>query len=185
MDIRCSVFIAASIDGFIARPNGDIEWLHRPEYETAELNGVTYERFIATVDALVMGRKTLEKILSFPEWPYEGTPVIALSHQPLQIPAHLEGKVEVEVMAGDVTSLVATLAERGMKHLYIDGGQTIQAFLEAGLVNELIITRIPVLLGQGIPLFSQIGRQLELRHIGTHESDNGFVQSRYQVMQSS
>ncbi|MBC3238711.1 dihydrofolate reductase [Pseudomonas lurida] len=183
MDIRCSVFIAASIDGFIARPNGDIEWLHRPEYETAELNGVTYERFIATVDALVMGRKTLEKILSFPEWPYEGTPVIALSHQPLQIPAHLEGKVEL--MAGDVTSLVATLAERGMKHLYIDGGQTIQAFLEAGLVNELIITRIPVLLGQGIPLFSQIGRQLELRHIGTHESDNGFVQSRYQVMQSS
>ena len=183
MDMRCSVFIAASIDGFIARPNGDIEWLHRPEYETAELNGVTYERFIATVDALVMGRKTLEKILSFPEWPYEGTPVITLSHQPLQIPAHLEGKVEV--MAGDVTSLVATLAERGMKHLYIDGGQTIQAFLEAGLVNELIITRIPVLLGQGIPLFSQIGRQLELRHIGTHESDNGFVQSRYQVMQSS
>ncbi|MEX5584946.1 dihydrofolate reductase family protein [Pseudomonas lurida] len=183
MDIRCSVFIAASIDGFIARPNGDIEWLHRPEYETAELNGVTYERFIATVDVLVMGRKTLEKILSFPEWPYEGTPVIALSHQPLQIPAHLEGKVEL--MAGDVTSLVATLAERGMKHLYIDGGQTIQAFLEAGLVNELIITRIPVLLGQGIPLFSQIGRQLELRHIGTHESDNGFVQSRYQVMQSS
>lgn len=183
MDMRCSVFIAASIDGFIARANGDIEWLHRPEYETAELNGVTYERFIATVDALVMGRKTLEKILSFPEWPYEGTPVIALSHQPLQIPAHLEGKVEV--MAGDVTSLVATLAERGMKHLYIDGGQTIQAFLEAGLVNELIITRIPVLLGQGIPLFSQIGRELELRHIGTHESDNGFVQSRYQVMQSS
>ena len=183
MDIRCSVFIAASIDGFIARPNGDIEWLHLPEYETAKLNGVTYERFIATVDALVMGRKTLEKILSFPEWPYEGTPVIALSHQPLQIPEHLEGKVEV--MAGDVTSLVATLAERGMKHLYIDGGETIQAFLEAGLIDELIITRIPVLLGQGIPLFSQIGRELELRHIGTHESDNGFVQSRYQVMQSS
>ncbi|BDB20466.1 dihydrofolate reductase [Pseudomonas sp. CYM-20-01] len=183
MDIKCSVFIAASVDGFIARPDGDIDWLHRPEYETAKLNGVTYESFIATVDALVMGRKTLEKVLSFAEWPYEGTPVIALFHQPLQIPAHLEGKVEV--MAGDVTSLVATLAERGMKHLYIDGGQTIQAFLEAGLMNELIITRIPVLLGQGIPLFSQIGRELELRHIGTHESDNGFVQSRYQVMQSS
>lgn len=179
MDIQCSVFIAASIDGFIARPDGDIEWLHRPEYETAELNGVTYECFIATVDALVMGRKTLEKILTFPEWPYEGTPVIALSHQPLQIPAHLEGKVEL--MAGDVTSLVATLAERGMKHLYIDGGQTIQAFLEAGLIDELIITRIPVVLGQGIPLFSQIGSERELHHVGTYVSDNGFVQSRYQV----
>jgi dihydrofolate reductase len=179
MDMKCSVFIAASLDGYIARPDGDIDWLHRPEYETAELKGVTYESFIATVDALVMGRKTLEKVLSFPEWPYEGKPVIVLSHQQLEIPAHLEGKVEV--MAGDVTTLVATLAERGMRHLYIDGGQTIQAFLDAGLINELIITRIPVLLGQGIPLFSQIGSEHELRHVGTYVSDNGFVQSRYEV----
>ncbi|MGY2366355.1 dihydrofolate reductase family protein [Pseudomonas azotoformans] len=179
MDIKCSVFIAASVDGFIARPNGDIEWLHRPEYEAAELNGVTYESFIATVDALVMGRKTLEKVMSFPEWPYEGTPVIALSRQQLQIPAHLEGKVEV--MAGDVTILTAALAERGVKHLYIDGGQTIQTFLDAGLINELIITRIPVLLGQGVPLFSQVGSGHELRHVGTYVSDNGFVQSRYEV----
>ncbi len=179
MDMKCSVFIAASLDGYIARPDGDIEWLHRPEYETAELKGVTYESFIATVDALVMGRKTLEKVLSFPEWPYEGKPVIVLSHQQLEIPAHLEGKVEV--MAGDVTTLVATLAERGMRHLYIDGGQTIQAFLDSGLINELIITRIPVLLGQGIPLFSQIGSEHELRHVGTYVSDNGFVQSRYEV----
>ena len=179
MDIKCSVFIAASLDGFIARPDGDIDWLHRPEYETAELKGVTYERFIATVDALVMGRKTLDKVLSFPEWPYEGTQVIVLSRQQLQIPAHLEGKVEV--MAGDVTTLLATLAERGMKHLYIDGGQTIQAFLDAGLINELIITRIPVLLGQGIPLFGQVGSEHELRHVATYVSDNGFVQSRYEV----
>jgi dihydrofolate reductase len=183
MDIKCSVFIAASVDGFIARPDGDIEWLHRATYETAELNGVTYECFIATVDALVMGRKTLENVLSFPQWPYEDTLVIALSRQPLQIPAHLKGKVEL--MAGDVTTLVAKLAERGMKHLYIDGGQTVQAFLEAGQVNDLIITRIPVLLGQGIPLFSRFGREPELRHMGTYESDNGFVQSQYQVTQAS
>jgi dihydrofolate reductase len=179
MDSKCSVFIAASVDGFIARPDGDIEWLHRPEYDGAELNGVTYEHFIASVDALVMGRKTLEKVLSFPEWPYEGFPVFALSHQPLELPAHLKGKVEV--VSQDVNALVAELAERGMKHLYIDGGQTIQQFLEAGLIDEMIITRIPVVLGQGIPLFSQLGGEHELRHIGTYASDNGFVQSRYEV----
>ncbi|KAB0570026.1 dihydrofolate reductase [Pseudomonas palleroniana] len=183
MDIKCSVFIAASIDGFIARPDGDIEWLLRPEYERAVLNGMTFESYIATVDALVMGRKTLEKVASFAEWLYEGTPIIALSHRPLALPAHLEGKVEV--MAADAPAVVAQLAERGMKHLYIDGGQTIQAFLEAGLIDELIITRIPVLLGQGIALFSQVGREHELHHVSTHVSDNGFVQSRYQVTTDS
>lgn len=179
MDIKCSVFIAASVDGFIARPDGDIEWLHRPEYEAAQLSGVTYEGFIATVDALVMGRKTLEKVLSFPEWPYEGMPVIALSRQSVELPAHVQGKVEV--VSADAVTLVKQLADRGMKHLYIDGGQTIQAFLEAGLIDELIITRIPLLLGQGIPLFSQVGHERELRHVGTYASQNGFVQSRYQV----
>jgi dihydrofolate reductase len=169
MDSKCSIFIAASVDGFIARPDGDIEWLHRPEYEGAELNGVTYEHFI----------KTLEKVLSFPKWPYEGFPVFALSHQSLELPEHLKSKVEV--VSQDVTALVAELAERGMKHLYIDGGQTIQQFLEAGLIDEMIITRIPVVLGQGIPLFSQLGSGHELRHIGTYASDNGFVQSRYEV----
>ena len=183
MDIKCSVFIAASVDGFIARPDGDIEWLHRPEYETTPLNGVTYESFIATVDALVMGRNTLEKVLYFPEWPYEGTPVIALSHHALPLPAHVQGKVEV--ISADVTTLVHQLAERGMKHLYIDGGETIQAFLDAGLIDELIITRIPVLLGQGLPLFSQFGSERELRHVGTDVSENGFVQSTYQVVEAA
>lgn len=180
MAIKCSVFIAASTDGFIARPDGDIEWLHRPEYEVAALNGITYEQFIASVDALVMGRKTLDKVLSFPEWPYADMPVIALSNRPVEIPAHLNANVEV--LAGDVTALVEQLADRGLKHLYIDGGQTIQAFLNAGLIDELIITRIPVLLGQGIPLFSPAGSERHLRHVATCASDNGFVQSHYRLL---
>lgn len=180
MDIKCSVFIAASIDGFIARTDGDIEWLHRPEYECSALKGLSYDDFMATVDALVMGRKTLDKVLSFPEWPYENKPVIVLSRQGVTLPQTLHGKVDVQ--AGDPVFIVAQLAARGMKHLYIDGGQTIQAFLAAGLINEIVITRIPVLLGKGIPLFSQLGDERGLRLIGSSMSDNGFVQSRYQVL---
>lgn len=180
MDSKCSVFIAASVDGFIARKDGDIEWLNRPEYECPVLNGLTYDEFMTTVDALVMGRKTLEKVLSFTDWPYENTPVVVLSQGQVSIPAKLRSKVEV--MAGDPVLIVAQLAARGLKHLYIDGGQTIHNFLAAGLINEITITRVPVLLGTGIPLFSQLGAELDMRLIDSSTSDNGFVQSRYQVV---
>lgn len=180
MDIKCSVFIAASVDGFIAREDGDIEWLHSPEYDSPALNGLSYEDFMSSIDALVMGRKTLDKVLSFPEWPYANKTVIVLSRQGVSLPAPLQGKVEV--LAGEPADIVAQLAARGMKHLYIDGGQTVQAFLAAGLINELVITRIPVLLGRGIPLFGQLGAEQKLRLIDSSMSDNGFVQSRYQVL---
>ncbi|WP_339548188.1 dihydrofolate reductase family protein [Pseudomonas sp. RA_35y_Pfl2_P32] len=180
MDTKCSVFIAASVDGFIARNDGDIEWLHRPEYECSALKGLSYDQFMTTVDAIVMGRKTLDKVLSFPEWPYEHTPVVVLSHGQVALPQTLSGKVDV--LAGDPLHIVAHLAAQGLKHLYIDGGQTIQAFLCAGLINEIVITRIPVLLGKGIPLFSQLGDERVLRLIDSSVSENGFVQSRYQVL---
>ena len=180
MDIKCSVFIAASVDGFIAMPDGDIEWLHRPEYARPTLKGLSYDDFMASVDGLVMGRKTLDKVLSFPEWPYENKPVIVLSRLGVTLPESLHGKVDV--LAGDPAFIVEQLAARGMKHLYIDGGQTIQAFLGAGLVNEITITRIPMLLGKGIPLFGPLGDEQSLRHIESSVSDNGFVQSRYRVV---
>ncbi|KMM99587.1 MULTISPECIES: dihydrofolate reductase family protein [Pseudomonas] len=180
MDIKCSVFIAASVDGFIAREDGDIEWLHSPEYECPALNGLSYEDFMSSIDALVMGRKTLDKVLSFPEWPYADKAVIVLSRLGVSLPEPLQGKVEV--LAGEPADIVAQLAARGMKHLYIDGGQTVQAFLAAGLINELVITRIPVLLGRGIPLFGPLGTEQKLRLIDSAMSDNGFVQSRYQVL---
>ncbi|MGO2486448.1 MAG: dihydrofolate reductase family protein [Pseudomonas taetrolens] len=135
---------------------------------------------MTTVDALVMGRKTLDKVLSFPEWPYENTRVVVLSHGEVSLPAKLRGNVDV--LAGDPALIVTQLAAQGLKHLYIDGGQTIQAFLAAGLINEIIITRIPVLLGKGVPLFSQLGDERDLRLIDSAVSDNGFLQSRYQVL---
>ncbi len=108
----CSVYIASSVDGFIARPDGDVEWLHRPEYTAVPFNGLQYEEFIASVDTLVMGRHSFEKVVSFEPWPYENTAVVVLSSQPdLAIPAPLQDKVRV--MRGEATAVVAQLAAEG------------------------------------------------------------------------
>jgi dihydrofolate reductase len=183
MSIKCSVYIATSVDGFIAKPNGDIEWLHRSEYSEAVLEGLSYDDFISTVDALVMGRNTFEKVLSFGSWPYEGTPVIVLSSRELDIPQHLKGVVRAK--SGSPTELVSMLESEGRQHLYIDGGATIQRFLQARLIHEITITRIPVLLGAGIPLFGSLGIEVPLRLVAATSSDNGFVQVRYEVTSSA
>lgn len=179
MNVTCSVYIATSVDGFIAKPDGDIDWLHQPEYARAPLKGLSYEDFIATVDALVMGRHTFEKVLSFARWPYEGTPVVVLSSKALDIPEHVKGKVSVR--SGSPAEVVSDLEAEGKRHLYIDGGATIQRFLKAGLIHDITITRIPVLLGAGIPLFDAFGVEVPLRLVAATSSDNGFVQVRYET----
>jgi dihydrofolate reductase len=143
------------------------------------MKGLGYDEFIATVDALVMGRNTFEKVLTFGSWPYEGTPVVVLSSTDVAIPAHLGDAVRLE--SGEPQEVVDRLARAGMRHLYIDGGVTIQRFLEAKLINELTITRIPVLLGAGLPLFGNTGREQKLTLVEAVASDNGFVQERYKV----
>jgi dihydrofolate reductase len=179
MGIKCSIYIAASVDGFIAKPGGDIEWLNRPEYSAEDMKGLSYDDFISTVDALVMGRNTFETALSFESWPYEGTPVVVLSSRGLAIPEHLHEMVSVQ--SGPPEHIVSQLESEGKKHLYVDGGITIQRFLKAGLINEITITRIPILLGEGISLFGSFGVELPLRLIAATPSNNGFVQVRYEV----
>ena len=178
--MKCSVYIATSVDGFIAGPDGDIEWLHRPEYAEAPLQGLTYEAFTATVDTIVMGRHTFEKVLGFGFWPFVGKHVVVLSQSLSALPGHLAGKAELR--AGTAQEVARRLGEEGKRHLYIDGGVTAQRFLDAGLVDELTITRIPVLLGAGNPLFSGQGRGWHLRLLGADVSANGFVQERYAVL---
>ncbi|MEX0719418.1 MAG: dihydrofolate reductase family protein [Balneolaceae bacterium] len=177
--MKCSVYIAISIDGFIAKPDGGIEWLNRPEYSASEMKGLSYNDFISTVDALVMGRHSFEKVLSFSSWPYEGTMVIVLSSTDVEIPEYLKGKVRRE--SGAPEKIVSTLEAKGKKHLYIDGGITIQRFLKAKLIDELTITEIPILLGSGIPLFGNEGDEQPLELIEAFVSENGFVQERYRV----
>jgi dihydrofolate reductase len=173
--MKLSVFIATSLDGFIARPNGDLDWL--PE-GGGEPHG--YDEFMATVDALVIGRKTFETVLAFETWPYGTRPVVVLSRTLLELTVP-DGAV-CEVMAGDPREIVTRLSQRGMKHLYIDGGVTIQGFLEAGLVQRMIITRIPVLLGSGIPLFGSLPHDIRLEHVATRSYASGMVQSEYFIV---
>lgn len=179
MSITCSVYIAASVDGFIARLDGDIEWLHKSEYASTDKLGLSYDEFIAAVDVIVMGRNSFEKVLTFQSWPYEQTPVVVLSSRQVVIPDHLHEKVTIENRSPK--ELVSRLACQGKKHVYVDGGITLQRFLQARLIDEITVTQIPVLLGSGIPLFGSIGMEVSLNHLETTSSKNGFVQTRYRM----
>ncbi len=180
--MKVSVYIAVSIDGFIARTDGDIEWLHSYS-ESDENEDYGYEEFMSSVDALIMGRKTFEKVLSFEKWPYGNKTVVVLSSSSVAIPEKL-GK-HIEASSLDPSELLANLSKRGINHVYIDGGKTIQSFLCAGLVNEFTITYIPHLIGNGIPLFGALKDDVLLKHIYTKSYSNSLVQSKYEVLQGA
>jgi dihydrofolate reductase len=170
--MQASVFIGMSVDGFIARVDDALDWLPAD----AEEHG--YEAFMASVDALLIGRRTYDVVLSFPAWPYGEKPVFVLSKHAL-VPAPA-GAI-VERMSGDPVDVAAQLDARGIGHVYVDGGITIQRFLRAGLVQRLIITRVPVLIGSGIPLFGETGRDVVLKHVATRAYASGLVQTEYAI----
>jgi dihydrofolate reductase len=173
--MAASVFIGTSVDGFIARVNGDLDFLPAGG---GEPHG--YDEFMASVDALVIGRKTFDTVLAYPEWPYGKKRVVVLSSRPLDFSRVREGVVEQ--MSGVPAEIVSKLAGRGVKHIYVDGGITIQAFLRAGLIQRLIITRVPVLIGEGIPLFGALPSDVRLKHVATRHYPSGLVQTEYQVL---
>ena len=173
--MKASVFVGTSLDGFIARGNGAFDFLPAGG---GEPHG--YEEFIATVDALVMGRNTYDVVLGMgDEWAYHTKkPVFVLSSRP--IPQGPPG-IAVERMEGPPAEIVAQLAARGIGHIYVDGGITIQRFLRAGLIDRLIVTRVPVLIGSGIPLFGPLERDVPLTHVSTRALASGLVQSEYVI----
>lgn len=170
-----SVFIGTSADGFIARPNGNLDFL--PE-DGGEPHG--YDEFMASVDTIVIGRKTFETVLAYPIWPYGDKRVVVLSSRPVDF-SFVRGGI-IEQMAGPAPGIVAKLASTGANHAYIDGGITIQGFLRAGLIQRLIITRVPVLIGEGLPLFGALPHDVQLRHVATQHYPSGLVKSEYHVV---
>ena len=167
------MYIATSLDGFIATKDGGIDWLS--EIPNPEKSDYGYSAFMSGVDALVMGRNTFEKVVSLGRWPYD-KPVFVLSHTLDKVPEEVVGKAEI--IGGPIKAITKHLSQRGYYHLYVDGGRVIQSFLEADAIDEMIITQVPTLLGDGIPLFGKLARRLTFRLKKTKIYDN-LVQSHY------
>ncbi len=173
--MKLTVFCGVSVDGFLARPDDALDFLHTGEQEP---HG--FKEFLATVDVVVIGRRTFEVVLKLGHTALYGKkPVVVLSRRPLDF-SLVKGAV-VEQRSGEPTEIVKQLKSRGFKHAYIDGGITIQRFLAAGLIDRLVITRVPVLIGAGIPLFGPLPRDVSLRHVATRSYNDGLVQSEYEI----
>ena len=184
--MKCSVFIATSVDGFIAREDGSIDWLDSSGSQEADMGenaDMGFGHFISSVDCLIMGRSTMEMISSFnlsPEqWPYKDVQIIALSNTITEPPENL--KERVKMYSGDLRALITKLEKEGCKHAYIDGGKTIQAFMNLKLIDEITITRVPIILGKGKPLFGKTGHDIKLESAEATAFPNDFVQVRYKV----
>jgi len=172
--MRCTVFVGTSVDGFIARRNHKFDFLPA---DGGEPHG--YEEFIASVDAIVIGRNTFEVVLAMGPWVYKTKRVVVLSSRPIDL-SRVEGGV-VEQMSGSPREIVDRLAASGAQHLYVDGGDTVQRFLREGLIDRMIITRVPVLIGDGIALFGPLPHDVRLEHVATRTFAGGLVQSEYEV----
>jgi dihydrofolate reductase len=169
------VYIATSADGFIATKDGGVDWLM--EIPNPDNSDYGFGEFMNSIDALIMGRKTYEKVLSFDcEWPYSKK-VFVLSNSMEKVDPLLEGKVEV--IKGTLKEIVKKLNNNGYENLYIDGGTTIQNFLKENLIDEMIITKVPVTLGEGIPLFKNTDHESKFELDSTEAYENGMIKNHY------
>jgi dihydrofolate reductase len=172
-----TVFIARSLDGYIADTDGGIDWLNAvPNPEGIDMG---FNKLMNRIDAIVMGRNTFETVLSFDgPWPYS-KPVYVLSSTLSSVPEALDKKVVI--LAGEISDVLRHIHQNGHLKLYIDGGGTIQNFLSAHEIDEITITTIPVLLGGGLPLFRKTHESMSLEHVSTEVFLNQMVQSTYRV----
>lgn len=172
--MKTSVYIGTSLDGFIAREDGDLDWLTGFANDEAVK---AYEEFIRSIDVIVVGRGTFEKVLSFPTWPYEKK-VFVLSTTLKQLPGNVGEKATLICM--NPGEILKYLSGRGYLNIYVDGGKLIQSFLRSDLVDELIISKAPVLLGKGIPLFGSLDADLQFTHLRNRVNSNGLVTDYYE-----
>ena len=176
--MKVFVYIGTSLDGFIAKKDGNIDWLVQFANDEAI---AAYKEFINGIDAIIIGRGTFEKVLSFPAWPYEKE-VFVLSNSIKLAPEEKKG--EVTVLSMKPAELLSHLSNKGFSTVYVDGGKVIQDFLKEDLVDELIISKVPIVLGSGIPLFGYLDSEIQFSHVRTKIQSNGLVRSYYERIRS-
>ncbi len=184
--MKCSVYIATSADGYIATLEGGVDWLHTAGDSEADMGAnpdMGFGSFIGSVDCMVMGRKCMEMISSMnltpDQWPYGDIHIVVLSNSIHEPPKNLSGRVEMSSDA--IPGLVKKLEDKGFKHAYIDGGSTITSFLNHKLIDDITITKAPILLGEGIALFGKITDSVKLENSESIAFANGFIQVKYSV----
>mgnify|MGYP000424526956 CR=1 FL=1 len=184
--MKCSVFIATSVDGYIATPDGSVDWLMSAGSSTVDMGedvDMGFNAYMASIDCMIMGRKCMQMIdsmqLTPEQWPYSNIPIIVLSRTLKEVPKRLKGKVSI--YSGDIETLISQLSNQGFQHAYIDGGTTIQSFIDLKLINEMTLTRAPILLGDGIPLFGNHNKHIKLKNCGAKSYANDFIQEYYQL----
>lgn len=183
--MKCSVYIATSADGYIATLDGGVDWLHTAGNLDAEMGDedMGFSAFMSSVDCMIMGRKCMEMIsnmnLTPEQWFYGDMPIIVLSNTIKEPPENLIGKVEM--YSGNLHDLILKLEKNGNTHAYIDGGSTITSFINHNLINEMTITKAPVLLGEGLPLFGKINNVIKLENAEAFAFPDDFNQIKYNV----
>ncbi len=176
--ISLKAYIASSLDRFIAKKDGSVEWLHSEKYHL-ENEDFGYEKFMESIDCIVMGRITFETVLKFDPYPFENVPVIVVSKNPYY---KIELKHQITIFTRPLRELIPFLESKKYQNVYVDGGKLIQSFLKESLLDEITITQIPIVLGSGIPLFSETDREIEFKHRKTKSFPNGFVQTEYEIV---
>ena len=177
MAIKLSAFVATSIDGFIARKDGNIDWLNKANKQESELQDFGYSNFMKSIDIIVMGRNTFEQVLTFDKWPFEKKEVIVFCSKNIKISKTLSNTVKTSKESSN--NLIDMLSKIGIRNIYVDGGLTIQSFILAHLLDEITITLVPILLGDGISLFGSLIKDVQLQHLKTTTFNSGFVQIKY------
>ena len=179
MGVKVTAYFAASLDGFIAKEDGSIDWLNEASGAVPSGEDCGFQAFLDTVDVLVMGRNTFEQVSAFGEWAYGETPVVVLSSNPISSSLSVPGTVSHS--SESPATLCDRLGNSGVKHIYVDGGATVRGFLSAGRLDEIIVTVIPIVLGGGISPFGELESEVVLTQLEAKVFDFGFVQIAYSV----